>query len=266
MHRSKRILGEGRFGCVVEKVYVQEHPYACKIYSETEFDNYLLKEFNIQYPKLQHLRQHPNLLAVKYICDRDPREVPRTKVPWLLFELMETNLFQRISGDCAEELPISISLRILTEISDGLKYLHANDIVHKDLSSSSILLDNENHVKIGGFPFVQFPNRASSNKQAFMAPETMLASPQYGKPADVYSYACIALHLMSKELPKLPTSESDIHTLVQSHLGVTVPPTALQDKVLVPCLRNNLTDRPNIDEVTNMMKDIADTSVSLYVV
>ena len=258
VHRSKRILGKGRYGCLIEKVYLQDNAYACKIYSETEFEIDLLKAFKSQYDEYRKLR-HANLLEIKYICkDTCDHEVPPTKIPWLLFELMETNLFQRISGDYVEELPMSISLRILAKISDGLAYLHVNNIVHKGLSSSSILLNSQNHVKISGFPFVQFPNQASRDKQAFMAPETMLASPQYGKPADVYSYACIVLHVMSKELPKLPadsTSESDIHTLVQSHLGVTVPPAALQD-ILVLCLKNNSTDRPSIKEVNSSMKDI----------
>ena len=259
VHRSNRILGKGRYGCVIEKVYVQEHAYACKIYSGTEFENDhdLLEAFKSQYDEYRKLR-HANLLEIKYICkDTCDLEVPSTKVPWLLFELMETNLFQRISGDYVEELPMSISLRILVKISDGLEYLHEKEIIHKDLSSSSILLNSQNHVKIGGFPFVQFPNQASSDKQAFMAPEMML-SLHYGKPADVYSYACIVLHLMSKKLPKLAdlTSENgDIHRLVKMYLGNSAP-RALQDKVVEPCLRNISTDRPNIVEVNKVMKDI----------
>ena len=260
VHRSGRKLGYGRYGSVIEKVYVrrdvQEYAYACKIY-ETEFKNDdFQKEFKIQFDKYHEL-QHRNLLEIKGVCDTGD-----SKIPWVLFELMEANLFQRIRGNSAEKLPMSVSLHILTEILDGLKFLHEKDIVHKYLSSSSILVNDQNHVKICGFPFIPVePDQAISDKQAFMAPE-VISNNQYDKSTDMYSFACITLHLMSKELPELPKNPEgsgpgdDIHALVQNYFRNVPVPSALQQKIVEPCLNNMPTNRPTVDVVNKTMADI----------
>ena len=67
------------------------------------------------------------------MCDARGDTASHIKIPCVLFELMETDFFQRISGHSAEKLPMSISLHILTEISQGLKFLHEKDFVHKNL-------------------------------------------------------------------------------------------------------------------------------------
>ena len=264
VHRSGRKLGYGRYGCVIEKVYVRrdvrEYAYACKIY-ETEFKNdNFQKEFKIQYDKYCEL-QHRNLLEIKGVCDTGDTSPP-IKIPWVLFELIEANLSQRISGNSAEKLPMSVSLRILTEISDGLKFLHEKDIVHKYLSSSSILVNDQNHVKICGFPFIPVePDQATSDKQAFMAPE-VISNNQYDKSVDMYSFACVTLHLMSKELPKLPKNPEgsgpgdDIYTLVQNYFRNVPVPSALQQKIVEPCLSIMPMNRPTVDVVNKTMADI----------
>ena len=256
LHRSGYILGKGRHGCVIERVYVrmsrrQDRACACKIYEATEFKDTFLSEFERQCNSY-HKLQHRNLLAINGIC----MPLPHTKVPWLLFELMEINLFQRISN---EQLPMFASLQILKEIADGLAYLHFKDIVHGDVSSSSILLSGQNHVKIGGFPFINSASniQASEEKQAFMAPEVLSDTPSYGKPADLYSYACIAVHLMSRKPPTLPKIQAkdvgpgeDIYAVVERHKDNfdDAPPT-LWMKIVKPCLDFNPVSRPVIDKV-----------------
>ena len=259
LHWCKKTLGRGRYGCVIEQVYVviegqQDYACACKSYGSTGINDTLLRKFKFHCGEYYELK-HENLLEIKaIICD----PAPSTIIPSILMELMDTNLFQRITE---HPLPLSISLRILTEISDGLEYLHSKDIVHGHLSSSIILLNNQNRVKIGGFPFIELniPNEISIEKQRFMAPEILSVSGTQGdKPADLYSYACIAIHLMSRKLPGGLTdsgSGDDIYTLVQKH----VPP-ALQEKVVKPCLNIVPTHRPKIGIVKTLMVKISSSS------
>ena len=272
LYRSGKKLGKGRYGCVIEKVYVmtarpsprrRDCARACKIYEATEFDeefeDTFLSEFERQCNSYYKLR-HQNLLTIKGIC----KPLPHTKVPWLIFELMETNLFQRISD---EQLPMSLSLYILKGISDGLEFLHRKDIVHGDLSSSSILLNEQNHVRIGGFPFINSSTyvQASEEKQAFMAPEVLSDTPCYDKPVDLYSYACIALHLMSRKLPILPKTQmkdvgpgEDIYAVVVEGQkdNFNGAPPALWIDVVRPCLEFISASRPVIGKVKQSVKDV----------
>ena len=273
LHWSGKELGRGRCGCVIEKVYRLESPrrnyavyaymaYACKFYEATEFEDTFLSEFESQCKSYYKIQWHPNLLAIKGICNK-PSNKPfpytsDTKVPCLLFELMETNLLQLISD---EQLPMSLALHILKEISDGLEYLHRKDIVHGDLSSSSILLNRPNHVKIGGFPFINSSTlciQASKEKQAFMAPEVLSDTPCYDKPADLYSYACIALHLMSRKLPTLPKTGEDINTVLEGQKdSFNDAPPALWTNTVKPCLNLTPALRPVINVVNQSVKGIA---------
>ena len=271
IHRSGKILGGGRCGCVIEKVYLVTprpapqrrsltvYARACKSFEATEFEDTLLSEFVSQF-KSYHKIRHQNLLAIEGIC----KPSPHTKVPWLLFELMETNLLKLISD---EQLPMSLSLHILKEISDGLEFLHRKDIVHGDLSSSSILLNGQNHVKIGGFPFINSSTlsiQVSAEKQAFMAPEVLSDTPCYDKPVDLYSYACIALHLMSYKLPALPKSQlrdvepgEDIYAVLEGQKdNFNDASPALWTKVVKPCLDFVPASRPLMKSVKLSVKDV----------
>lgn len=51
----------------------------------------------------------------------------------------------------SKKLPWNIRLRIAVETSDALKYLHASNVVHRDVKTSNILLNADCHVKVADF-------------------------------------------------------------------------------------------------------------------
>ena len=93
----------------------------------------------------------------------------------------------------------------------------------------------------------------------FMPPEALLVKPRYGKPVDVFSLACIILHVMSHQWPepkdRVPYGSMTALTEVQrreEHLQSYIP-SALKELAEL-CLHNDPEHRPNISKVCKDVK------------
>ena len=50
-----------------------------------------------------------------------------------------------------ESLELSSRLRLATEITAGVQYLHTNNVIHRDLKSLTVLIDAHNGAKLCDF-------------------------------------------------------------------------------------------------------------------
>jgi senescence-induced receptor-like serine/threonine-protein kinase len=70
---------------------------------------------------------------------------------YIVLELMKSSLDTLLWGDKKVKLNPQQKLRIIKDISNGMSYLHENKMVHRDLKSLNILLDEKNRAKICDF-------------------------------------------------------------------------------------------------------------------
>ncbi|KAK8854393.1 hypothetical protein M9Y10_016955 [Tritrichomonas musculus] len=95
-------------------------------------------------------------------------------------------------------------------IASGMKYLHSHDILHRNLKSSNILLDDLLRPKLSDFGFcnqllimnsltLQSINKIH-NSSCYQAPEVM-NSGEYTKASDVYSFAMITYEIITNDQP-----------------------------------------------------------------
>jgi len=217
------------------------------------------------------LMVHPNVVQTLGICypTRD------TKLPWMIMELMEMSVTELVESNITVDTNKKLS--ILVDVSQGLEYLHGNDILHRDLSSNNVLLTKHLVAKIADFGTAKFviEHHAMSKSsfqltQApgtlhFMAPEALSNNPQYGKPLDVFSFACVALHLLSNKWPTpkdITYNDQQTHKLMayteierrEEYLEMCTPEVL---KILLKsCLNNDSDQRVNITKVCKILKVI----------
>lgn len=93
-------------------------------------------------------------------------------------------------------------LIIIYGIALGMQYLHSYNILHRNLTSSNIFLDNSFHLKISGFNFVKQNASSGPNnefkykgKQIYLAPE-VLTSFEYSQKSDVYSFSHLIFEIL----------------------------------------------------------------------
>uniref|UniRef100_A0A3B5QY14 RAF proto-oncogene serine/threonine-protein kinase n=1 Tax=Xiphophorus maculatus TaxID=8083 RepID=A0A3B5QY14_XIPMA len=100
---------------------------------------------------------------------------------------------------------------IARQTAQGMDYLHAKNIIHRDMKSNNIFLHEGLTVKIGDFGLATVKSRWTGSQQVeqpsgsilWMAPEVirMEDNNPYSFQSDVYSYGIVLFELMTGELP-----------------------------------------------------------------
>jgi serine/threonine protein kinase len=100
----------------------------------------------------------------------------------------------------------SVARFYFCEVLLGLEYLHARNIVHRDLKVENILLDNDGHVRLTDFG-VSKVVKSKHDKftsvvgtSEYFAPE-LIKREGYAKPFDFYSLGCVLYFMLTGRLP-----------------------------------------------------------------
>ncbi|CAA6663964.1 unnamed protein product [Spirodela intermedia] len=94
---------------------------------------------------------------------------------------------------------------LMMQLLEGVKYLHDNWVLHRDLKTSNILLNNRGELKICDFiiPPVWQPFEALHSFSGYVmvqvAPELLLGAKEYSTAIDMWSLGCIMAELLAKE-------------------------------------------------------------------
>ncbi|WJX32599.1 mitogen-activated protein kinase kinase kinase [Trifolium repens] len=140
----------------------------------------------------------------------------------------------------------------------GLKYLHDQNVVHRDIKCANILIDANGSVKLADFGLAKVTNLIdvkSCERTAFwMAPEVVKRKGKgYGLPADVWSLGCTVLEMLTGEIPY--SNLEYISALFRIGKGELppIPDTLSRDAkdFILQCLQVNPDDRPTAAQLLN---------------
>ncbi|XP_051124166.1 putative receptor-like protein kinase At5g39000 [Andrographis paniculata] len=102
------------------------------------------------------LFSHPNLVELLGYCQKEEER-------YLVYEYMprsslDLHLYKSNGGTCVEPLGWNDRIKILFDVACALAYLHesGNNVIHRNVKSATILLDQSNHAKLSGFGFAKW--------------------------------------------------------------------------------------------------------------
>lgn len=172
---------------------------AVKRLHQQEFDESMLESFKSEVAILAKLR-HFAILPFVGAC---------TKPPYCIITQFMSggSLFSRLHAKEASDRlsPTQLSI-IALGIAYGMTYLHAQNMIHRDLKSLNILLDADDFPKISDFGMARTKSTGNDEMSGgigtsqWMAPE-VLSSQRYDEKADVYSFAIILWEMLTGEVP-----------------------------------------------------------------
>ncbi|XP_030955857.1 LEAF RUST 10 DISEASE-RESISTANCE LOCUS RECEPTOR-LIKE PROTEIN KINASE-like 1.1 [Quercus lobata] len=270
-------LGSGGFGTVYHgKLHDGREIAVKRLYGH----NYRrLEQFINEVEILTRLR-HKNLVSLYGCTSRQCHEL------LLVYEYIPNGtVADHIHGHQATpgSLTWLTRMSIAIETASALAYLHASDIIHRDVKTNNILLDDNFCVKVADFGLSRlFPNDLSHVSTAPQGTPGYV-DPEYGQcyqltsKSDVYSFGVVLMELISSlpavdifrqkheiNLAKLAVNKIEkcaFHELIDPHLGFESDDgvrtmTILVAKLAFQCLQQDKEMRPSMDEVLEALKKI----------
>ncbi|KAH0677516.1 hypothetical protein KY285_025317 [Solanum tuberosum] len=196
---SSRELGDGGYGTVYYGKLKDGKEVAVKRLYENNHRQ--MEQFINEIEILTRLR-HPNLVTLYGCASRRSREL------FLVYEYIPNGtIADHLNGHRAKDklLTWSIRLKIAIETASALAYLHASDIIHRDVKTNNILLDNKFCVKVADFGLSKsFPNDVTHISTAPQGTPGYV-DPQYHEcyhltdKSDVYSFGVVLVELISSK-------------------------------------------------------------------
>lgn len=267
-------VGQGTFGKVYKAEYllygqqddgIPQIVALKKILMDKEKEGFpitALREIMI----LKRLSHHNILRLIEIVTSRPPERGKSVGIVYLVFEYMEHDM----SGLANFKLnfPIPAIKCILYQLLQGVNYLHENNIIHRDIKSANILLNNKGVIKIGDFGLARIINPSVANKRytnrvvtlIYRAPELLLGEVNYGASIDIWSIGCVFSELLTGVPLFLSHKESSQLEAIFRKCGTpddTNWPDAKKlplyntidlNNKYVPCLRDYYKDNPKVDD------------------
>lgn len=238
-----------------------------------------VEQFMNEIKILTQLR-HPNLVVLYGSTSQQCRKL------LLVYEYIPNGtIADHLYGENAERgnLTWKTRMSIAIETASALSYLHVSEVIHRDVKTTNILLDNNFHVKVADFGLSRlFPLNATHVSTApqgtpgYVDPEYHQCY-QLTSKSDVYSFGVVLIELISSKpavditrhrheinLANLAINKIQgdaLHELVDPSLGFDsdykVRKMIMEVAELAfRCLQNERELRPSMEEVCKSLKEI----------
>ncbi|KAL8193333.1 hypothetical protein R6Q57_026914 [Mikania cordata] len=273
----QRKVGSGGFGTVYYGKLNDGKEIAVKILGNNNIQQGK-KEFANEVSLLSRIH-HRNLVKFYGFCQEEGKDI-------LVYEFMHNGtLKEHLYGPLAKEhiLKWIKRLEIAEQSAKGIEYLHVGcvpSIIHRDLKSSNILLDNNMKAKVSDFGLSKLAIDGISHVSSIVRGTVGYLDPEYyisnhlTEKSDIYSFGVILLELISgKEAisnesfgincrnivqwAKLHIENGDIQGIIDPSLGDEYDIQTMwkvAEKALM-CVQPHASTRPSMSEVIKEIQD-----------
>ncbi|KAI1212285.1 kinase-like protein [Annulohypoxylon truncatum] len=167
---------------------------------------------------------HRNIVELREVVVGD--DTSRIENVFLVLEFLEHDLMS-VLGDMPEPFLASEVKTLLLQLAGGVAYLHDHWILHRDLKTSNLLLNNRGQLKIADFGMARYVGDPPPPKLTqlvvtlwYRAPELLLGTKTYGAAVDMWSVGCIFGELLTREPLLQGKTEADELTKIFELCGI----------------------------------------------
>ncbi|RPB23360.1 Pkinase-domain-containing protein [Terfezia boudieri ATCC MYA-4762] len=165
--------------------------------------------------------KHPNIINLREVVMGD-----RLDQVYLVMDFIEHDLKTLFSSMQEPFLP-SETKTLLLQLISATHFMHTNWILHRDLKTSNLLMNNRGQIKVADFGLARLisdpPQKHLTRLVVtlwYRSPELLLGAKEYGREVDMWSIGCIFAELLTKEPIFKGTTEVDQISKIFTLLGV----------------------------------------------
>ncbi|KAM7478187.1 hypothetical protein LguiA_026400 [Lonicera macranthoides] len=284
-YADNRILGQGSYGTVYKGILHDKHIVAIK--KSNIMDESQIEQFINEVVILTQVN-HRNVVKLLGCC-------LESEVPLLVYEFVSNGtLFEHIhSRGGMNWLSLDNRLRIAVEAAGALAYLHSEasiPIIHRDVKSANILLDDHHTTKIADFGASRLVSMDLTQVTTLVQGTLGYLDPEYfhtsllTDKSDVYSFGVVLAELLTGKKPlsnERMQKERNLATyfitaMKQNRLFQILEPRILKEGTLEQlqataelvkrCLNLNGEDRPTMKDVAMELEGLRNFSKHLWAI
>ncbi|KAJ0976471.1 hypothetical protein J5N97_018436 [Dioscorea zingiberensis] len=268
---KENVIGEGGYGVVYHGHLINGTPVAIK-----KLLNNLgqaEKEFRVEVDAIGHVR-HKNLVRLLGYCIEGTQRM-------LVYEYVSNgNLEQWLHGAMGGSLTWAARIKVLLGTAKALAYLHEAiepKVVHRDIKSSNILIDDDFNAKVSDFGLAKLLGAGKSHITTRVMGTFGYVAPEYAntgllnEKSDTYSFGVLLLEAITGRDPVdygRPTPEVNLVDWLKMMIGSrrseevvdpnleTRPSTKALKRALLTalrCLDPDSKTRPRMSQVVRML-------------
>lgn len=245
-------LGEGAFGVVYKGEYKRESVAIKKMNKKMLTSKNAMSEFSNEVLTMCAL-SHPAVLKCVAASLKSPNVL-------LVTEFMKRGTLFDVLYKHHIKLTWSMIRKMALQLAEGLAYMEEQNIVHRDIKASNILVDGSYNAKIGDFGLAgppMPPNDAGvSGTYQYMAPELLSGAPHSAK-SDVYAYGLVVWEMISGSPPFFGVDPMEAaQQVMDANARPPIPAHCLRPyaDVIQKCWRAAPVGRPSFKEVVELIK------------
>ncbi|KAJ6931619.1 hypothetical protein NC652_014958 [Populus alba x Populus x berolinensis] len=228
---------------------------AIKVLRGEHLNNKLQSEFN-QEVLIMRKVHHKNVVKFIGACTRPPSLC-------IITEFMSGGSMYDFLRKQKGSLSLQSLLRVAIDVSEGMHCLHQNNIVHRDLKSANLLMDENGVAKVADFGVARVQDQsgvmtAETGTYRWMAPEVIEHKP-YDHKADVFSFGIVLWELLTGKLPYEHLSPLQAAVgVVQQGLRPSIPSHSHPKlaELLDRCWQQDPSLRPDFSEILELLQQL----------
>ncbi|KAL1201839.1 Serine/threonine-protein kinase EDR1 [Cardamine amara subsp. amara] len=231
---------------------------AVKKFLDQDFSGAALAEFRSEVRIMRRLR-HPNVVFFLGAVTRPPNLS-------IVTEFLPRGSLYRILHRPKSQIDERRRIKMALDVAMGMNCLHTSTptIVHRDLKTPNLLVDNNWNVKVGDFGLSRLKHntflssKSTAGTPEWMAPEVLRNEPSNEK-CDVYSFGVILWELATLRLPWRGMNPMQVVGAVgfqNRRLEIPKELDPVVGRIILECWQTDPNLRPSFAQLTEVLKPL----------